>query len=113
VTWQAGACDVELRDALGATYQFAPEAADQAAKALRDAAHACLDRPSGTQGTLYVEAEVGKEGALTDVVVSPGGAVSTDVAECLTRSFGEARVPAPKEAGEVLLLFVVSACAPP
>lgn len=113
VAWKAGACDVEMRDGLGATYQVGDGAASQVEPTLQQTADACLNVPKGTQGTLYVEAKVAASGALSDVVVSPGGAVSTEVVQCMTKAFGQARLPAPKNADSVLLLFVVSACPPP
>lgn len=80
---------------------------------LQGALTTCLAAPKGTQGTVYVEAKVGQGGALADVVVSPGGAISTDVVQCLTGSFGQAKLPPPKQADSILLLFVISACPPP
>jgi hypothetical protein len=101
-----------MRDGLGATYRFDAGEAARVGEALRRATDACIGSKA-TQGTVYVEAKVLGDGALTEVVVSPGGAVSTDVVQCLARSFGGARVAAPKEAESVLLLFVVSACPVP
>lgn len=110
--WKAGACDVEMRDALGASYQLQNEGSSKIEDVLRETVDACLRRSKGTQGTLYIEAKVAANGALADVDVAPGGAMSTEVVECLTGSLGKVRVAAPKEAESVLLLFVVSACAP-
>lgn len=112
VAWKAAACDVEMRDGLGATYRVG-EGSAQVEQALRETSEACLNVPKGTQGTLYIEAKVAASGALSDVVVSPGGAVSTDVVQCLTKAFGQARFPAPKDPDSVLLVFVVSSCPPP
>ena len=111
VGWQNEVCDVEIRDALGATYRHGSESA-VVEQALRGAVEPCLSAEQGTKthGTVYVEAKVGADGALSEVVVSPGGAVSTDVAQCISKSFGALQVPPPKEAGSVLMLFVVSAC---
>ncbi len=112
LAWNAAGCDVEMRDGLGASYRFDAAEGARVGEALRRATDACIGSKA-TQGTVYIEAKVSGEGALTGVVVSPGGAVSTDVVQCLVRSFGEARVAAPKEADSVLLLFVVSGCPVP
>lgn len=112
VAWKTEACEVEVRDALGATYRFGEGGEATVQQALRDAVASCLSADQGTRahGTVYVEAEVEADGGLSEVVVSPGGAVSTDVAQCLTKSFGAVRVAPPKEAGSVLMLLVVSDC---
>ena len=113
IVWKAGACDVEMRDGLGATYRFEEANRDGVQGELKRAADGCLARAGGTQGTAYVEAKVAASGALSDVVVSPGGAVSTDVVGCLTKSFAGIRLAAPRDGDSVLLLFLVSACPPP
>jgi hypothetical protein len=113
IVWKAGACDVEMRDGLGATYRFEEANRDGVQGELKRAADGCLARSGGTQGTAYVEAKVAASGALSDVVVSPGGAVSTDVVGCLTKSFAGIRLAAPRDGDSVLLLFLVSACPPP
>jgi len=111
--WKASACDVEMRDGLGATYRFDEANRDGVQAELKRAADGCLTASRGTQGTAYVEAKVAASGALSDVIVSPGGAVSTDVVGCLTKAFGGIRVPPPRDQDSVLLLFLVSACPPP
>ncbi len=108
-----GACEVEVRDGLGATYRWGEGSADQVRQAFVGAAEGCLSTSKGTHGTMYLEAKVSANGSLSDVIISPGGAVSTDVARCMSNSFGKVTMPAPKEAGSVLLLFIVSRCPPP
>ena len=110
---KVGGCDVTVHEGLGATYLFDAAAMDQAKTAILGAMEPCLSPGKGTQGTVYVRATVGADGQLTAPVVSPGGAVSTDVVQCLMGTFGKARLVAPKEKDSVLMLFVVSACAPP
>lgn len=101
-----------MRDGLGATYRFEAAEGERVQQALRAATDACFGS-KGMQGTVYIEAKVSGQGALTGVVVSPGGAVSTDAVQCLMKSFGGTRVAVPKEADSVLLLFIVSACSVP
>ncbi len=102
-----------MRDGLGATYRFEESNRERMQEDLKKAADGCLAASRGTQGTAYVQAKVAGTGALSDVVVSPGGAVSTDVVGCLTKAFGGIRLPVPRDDDSVLLLFLVSACPPP
>lgn len=112
LAWKVAGCEVEMRDGLGGTYRFEVAEGERVQQALRAATDACVG-PKGMQGTVYIEAKVSGQGALTGVVVSPGGAVSTDTVQCLAKSFGDARVASPKEADSVLLVFMVSACPVP
>ena len=108
--WHAGACEVDLRDAVGSTYRFDESAADAVASSLKQAVSRCLTSKTATSGTAYLQAKVAASGVLTDVTVSPGGALSSQVAQCFAESLRETRVVAPMVADSVLVVFLVCEC---
>jgi hypothetical protein len=95
----------------GSAYQFAIAERQRAVEALRSAILACFQRPTGAQGTAFVSAQVDASGQLADPVVSPGGALATDVAVCLADRMSKVRLPAPTSAPSGLLLLITSTCA--
>jgi len=102
-----------MRDAVGGTYRFEESARNTVEGTLKKAVDKCLTSVGRTQGTAYLAAKVATSGVLSDVIVSPGGAVSTKAVECMRKSFGETRVPTPRDDESVLLLFLVSSCPMP
>jgi hypothetical protein len=108
---RVGRCAVTARTSLGASYRFAASHAKAVKEGIALPLQACLAGASGSHGTAHVSANVGRDGKLRAVVVSPGGALSTHVATCLRQRF-EGGFLAPPEAGaDALLVFVVSDCA--
>ena len=106
----AGACTVNMGASPGSTYQFAPTERQNAVDALRGVVLACLQRPTGVQGTVYLSAQVDATGQVTEPVASPGGALASDAATCLSDRLARLRLPAPTAAPASLLVLVVSAC---
>lgn len=80
------------------------------AQTLQGAVAPCFERPSGTQGTLYLAAEVQRAGHVTNVVPSPGGALATEVSQCVATNLGRVRLAPPPNGSASILLFVVSSC---
>jgi hypothetical protein len=106
----AGACTLSMGASPGSTYQIAPADRQKAVDGLRSAIQPCFQRPAGTQGTVYLSAQIDASGQLTEPVASPGGALATDAALCLGDRLGKLRLPAPTTAPASLLVLVVSAC---
>jgi len=112
-TWQVGSCEVEMRQGLGSTYRFAEAQRSRVEQELQRSLSECMQKRGGVQGTLYVQAKVAESGALSEVVVSPGGAIPTDLVGCMSQSLDGLRLASPHEGGSSLMVFVVSACALP
>jgi hypothetical protein len=99
-----------VQTALGASYKFKVSEGDAVNAAIRQAVSGCLGA-KGSHGTLHIEATVDGSGAVSGVTTSPGGALSTGVAQCVEASMGKAHLVAPQEAqANELLVFGVSEC---
>ena len=101
---------MEVHSSPGATYRFAASDEARVRGAISELVKACLGVASGSHGTAHVRAAIAQNGAVRDVVVSPGGALSTRVAQCLTERLSGQSLPAPQEQADALLLFMVSSC---
>lgn len=109
-TFAVGACTVSLGASPGSTYAFAASERDKAVEPLRAAIVACWQRPAPVQGTVYLSAQLDASGQLSDPVASPGGAVPTDAAVCLTDRLSKLKLPAPSTAPASLLVLLESSC---
>ena len=105
-----GRCEVVFKEAVGATYRIAPGAETQVEGNLTRVVRECVGAGQRAQGTVYVKADVAASGTLSNITVSPGGAVPTSVAKCLARSLGGMEMPPPKSDGSVFMVFMVGSC---
>jgi hypothetical protein len=108
--FRAGACSVSVSSAVGGTYRFAPAERERVGRSLETAAAPCMGRGAGAQGTVYLSGQVDPSGKVSDLVPAPGGAMSSDVARCLTEAVGRAMLAPPLDGPSALLLLVVSEC---
>jgi hypothetical protein len=109
-TFQAGACTVGLSASPGSSYEIAAPQAGAAIEALKAAVSACWQRGTGTQGTVYLSAQVDGQGRVSDAVPSPGGALATEVAACVADGVMKLKLPAPAAPPANLLVLVRSEC---
>ena len=111
VGFESNGCVVSVRDVQGASCRVAKGAEATLVSALGNVARACFDRGEGRHGLLHVRAAVAGDGAVSEVVTSPGGAMSNEVAACVASGLTKARLPAPEGGSGTLLLVIMSDCA--
>lgn len=106
----AGACTVSVTSALGSGYRASETDRPKIGEALRSSFSPCLQKSPNAKGTTHLSGQVDASGRVSSVLPSPGGAMPSELAKCLTDAMGRTTLPPPLDGASPLLVFVVNNC---